>query len=144
MSSFSETPLLLPKQKPTFSCLALGRAATYTPYSTEQPSSDLKAEALPALPSSFLSSEHHVLLVSQKPRLVVVHCPAQGCQPTMRSEASPGKAPGLWLPSHHPLHPLHLQSCRDVVAGTSSQFSSETLFLGHWHPPLQAIKGDLK
>lgn len=45
-----EIPLLLPKQKPTFSCLALGRASSYIPSSTEQPFSDLKAEVMPAHP----------------------------------------------------------------------------------------------
>lgn len=49
-----EIPLLLPKQKPTFPCLALGRASSYIPSSTEQPFSDLKAEVMPAHPAGFL------------------------------------------------------------------------------------------
>lgn len=52
-----ETSLLPPKQKATLSRLALGRAATYIPYPTEQPFSDLNAEVTPTLPSGFLPSQ---------------------------------------------------------------------------------------
>lgn len=130
-----EIPLLLPKQKPTFSCLALGRAASYIPSPTEQPFSDLKAEVTPA----------HPRLLSRLPRTMFVWSPRShtwrsaqlgGANPPVGSEAFSGPTPGLWLLSHHPpLRPHHLQSCRNAaVPGTPSQLSSETLFSEAWHP----------